>query len=312
MRIININSVNKWLISDYKKFINFCEEEYSFQILDVAAGIVNNFAGCPIILLSGPSGSSKTGSAFRLKEALKKFERSARVISMDNYFLSGDDTRNRLEENGQMDYESPRRLDIQLLSKHLNDLIECREIEVPSFNFKQQGREKGYLFRREKNEIIILEGIHALNPEITGTVSEHSVGIYVSVRTRLQSQNGDLLHPSKIRLARRFVRDRLFRGRSFFETFGFFKDVERGEEKYIMPFKKNASFDIDAFLPYEICVYRELMLEDLEALVKLVGVSGELDKLLEIALESVPVQTADVPDDSPVREFIGESVLIKT
>ena len=149
-----------------------------------------------------------------------------------------------------------------------------------------------------------MEGIHALNPDVTGHSDEFTNRVYVSVRTRLED-NGALLHPSKIRLMRRLIRDKLYRGRSISETMDFFRSVERGEDLYIMPYKHRASFDIDTFIAYEPMVYRDILLSDLERVSKTYGNYDHYADI-ELFLRALsPLEREAVPDNSLVREFIG-------
>ena len=157
---------------------------------------------------------------------------------------------------------------------------------------------------RQPGDIVIIEGIHALNPDVTGHSDEFTNRVYVSVRTRLED-NGVLLHPSKIRLMRRLIRDKLYRGRSISETMDFFRSVERGEDLYIMPYKHRASFDIDTFIAYEPMVYRNILLSDLEQVSQTYGNYDHYADI-ELFLRALsPLGREAVPDNSLVREFIG-------
>ncbi|MCL2086365.1 MAG: nucleoside kinase [Oscillospiraceae bacterium] len=304
MRIIKIESINRRLKSA-AEFINFCEEEYTAQITLVAQKAAAHADISPIVLLSGPSGSGKTISSLRLKDMLARFSHPAKVISMDNYFLSHNDPRNEVDEDGNLDLESPSRMDRDLIGQHIQALLECKEIHIPHFDFKTQQSLAGETWRRRPGESVIFEGIHALNPTVTGAASNESVGVYVSVRTRIETAEGELLHPSKVRLARRFVRDRLFRGRSLDETFNFFSNVELGEEKYIMPYKERAKFDIDTFIPYELCAYKSVLSKDLDSLLKTDDYSPQMKTLSTVLTQVGNVEHALIPDNSLVREFIG-------
>lgn len=281
------------------------ERLYAEQLEAAAENIFSNRDTRPVVLLSGPSGSGKTTSAYRIARILEKYGCKAHIISMDNYFLPMHENEAARDENGNIDFESPYRLDIPLFKKHLEMLSECKEIYIPSFDFAKQERFEGKTLRREKGDLVILEGIHALNPIVTGECDEFTVCVYVSVRTRIS--NGDkLLHPSKIRLMRRLMRDKLYRGRAFPETFEFFKSVERGEDLYIMPFKYRADFDIDTFIEYEALVYRDILLPGLEKAeteyqdYKDYADIGEFLRLLK------PLDKSYVPENALIREFIGD------
>jgi len=155
--------------------------------------------------------------------------------------------------------------------------------------------------------MVILEGIHALNPDVTGSVSERASGVYVSVRTRMKSKTGAILHPSKIRLMRRLSRDKLFRGREASQTLKFFEKVQEGEKKHILPYKCYAEHDIDTFLGYETAVYKSVIEEDLQALRYSYDEFDKYEGMMIILQELLNVDLEKVPDNSLVREFAGGS-----
>jgi uridine kinase len=148
-----------------------------------------------------------------------------------------------------------------------------------------------------------------LNPLISGCLAGHESSVYVSVRTRLKSALGHSLHPSKIRLMRRFVRDKLFRARSFFQTMEHFNNVQRGEKKHIMPYKKHADFDIDTFVPYEVNVYKKHIFAELEAADSKLK-NSFVYELLMFLEELENIDDVHVPETSLVREFIGGNTLM--
>ena len=285
-----------------ESFIAEGERLYSEQLRHAAETIYEHREDKPIVLISGPSGSGKTTSAMRVAAMLKKKGCGAHVISMDNYFLP---LKRDIELHGEdIDYESPDRLDSELFSEHLELLQRGVEIDVPGFDFAKQDRVEGMKLKREPGDLVILEGIHALNPLVTGHSDDYTHRIYVSVRTRIQSGDA-LLHPSKIRLMRRLMRDKLYRGRELAETMEFFKSVERGEDLYIMPHKHRADFDIDTFIEYEASVYRDILLPDLEKTSQTYkNYSDHADIEMFLKLLS-PVDKKYVPEDALIREFIG-------
>jgi uridine kinase len=219
------------------------------------------------------------------------------TMSMDNYFIPTDDPRTVYEADGSVDFEAPCRLELEQLADHLEKMWSGEEFTLPVFDFVNQKQLKGERFKRRKHEMVILEGIHALNPEVTGLVSEHSSGVYVSVRTRVKSRSGKLLHPSKIRLTRRLIRDKLFRARSVEHTLQYFAKVQQGEKKYIIPHKCYAEYHIDTFMAYELAAYKDYILPDLEEGTDLHMILSELDG----------VKLDHVPKDSLLREFVGGS-----
>lgn len=304
MKFISVEQLNDAAGSP-EKFIASGESVYAKQIESAAKTIFEKRRERPVVLLSGPSGSGKTTSAFRIAKLLESRGCKAHTISMDNYFLPMSETVKAMDENGNIDYESPQRLDIPLFKEHLGMLLEGREINIPSFDFAEQSRKAGMPLQRAEGDLVILEGIHALNPEVTGDTHGHTSCVYVSVRTRI-ADGGKLLHPSKIRLMRRLMRDKLYRGRSIAETFEFFKSVERGENLYIMPHKHRADFDIDTFIEYEAPVYRDILLPELEKAAPHYGNYKDYDDIEYFLRLLKPVDKKYVPDESLIKEFIGD------
>lgn len=303
MKCIPVKELNDSAV-DPQEFVLSAENAYADQISAAAERIYMERKERPVVLISGPSGSGKTTSAGRIAQLLEDNGCRAHTISMDNYFLPLTEQDKRLAELGQFDFESPKRLDTELFSRHLKMLSRCEAIDVPAFDFTAQERRPGITLECSPGDIVIMEGIHALNPEVTGHSDEFTNRVYVSVRTRLES-DGALLHPSKIRLMRRLIRDKLYRGRSISETMDFFRSVERGEDLYIMPFKHRASFDIDTFIAYEPMVYRDILLGDLE---HVSGTYGDYEHYADIEQFLRKLQPMDrevVPENSLVREFIG-------
>ena len=303
MKCVTVGELNSEA-KDPNGFIREGEDAYSESIAQVAEKIYAERTERPVMLISGPSGSGKTTSAKRIARLFEKHGCKAHTVSMDNYFLPMHMNEAARDKDGKIDFESPQRLDIPLFKEHLEKLFRCEQIDIPTFDFARQERCEGMPLKRKKGDIVILEGIHALNPLLTGECEDFTRCIYVSVRTRIQ-MGGELLHPSKIRLMRRLMRDKLYRGRELSETFEFFKSVERGEDLYIMPYKHRADFDIDTFISYEAPVYRDILLPELKKTSKTYeGYSdyADIEKFLE-ALE--PVDSRYVPEDALIREFIG-------
>lgn len=307
MNILSLYDLNSNVASNSGQFICGAEELYKSRIQTVAEHLSENCEEMPIILISGPSGSGKTTTALRLGTMLEQAGKTVHTVSMDNYFIPIDDPRNEVDEYGHIDLESPKRLDIDLLNDHLNKMWKCEEIHIPTFDFALQQRFPGKDMKRNHGEFVIIEGIHALNPQITGNIGKHATTVYVSVRTRLKNEEGELLHPSKIRLMRRLVRDKLFRGREASKTLDFFKWVERGEKRFIMPYKESAMYDIDTFISYEPAVYKPFVLGDLLAVKNTYPDYGEYADLEEFLEEIDDLDRENVPLNSLVREFVGGS-----
>lgn len=303
MKCIPVKELNI-LAETPKAFVVASENAYADKISAAAERIYMERQERPVVLISGPSGSGKTTTANRIARLLEDNGCRAHTISMDNYFLPLTDEEKQLAELGQFDFESPKRLDADLFKDHLEKLSRCERIDVPSFDFARQDRCPGMPLERHPGDIVIMEGIHALNPDVTGHSDEYTNRVYVSVRTRLEDNEG-LLHPSKIRLMRRLIRDKLYRGRDIVETMDFFRSVERGEGLYIMPYKGRANFDIDTFIGYEPLVYRDILLPELEQISHSYERYADYSDIERFLRQLSSLDREFVPDNSLVKEFIG-------
>lgn len=299
MHIITGQEIEK-MAADPRAMIREADAAYDRCLEEVAETIYEKRGEAPLILLSGPSGSGKTTTALKLEKLLDERGCETHTLSMDNYFHSIDEEGKKLMEAGLLDLESPARLDIPFMNEQLEAIVEGREVELPRYDFPTSTRVgSGVMLKRRPDELVILEGIHALNPEVIRNEDDHSTRIYVSVRTRLD-WGGGLLHPSYIRLMRRMLRD-VLRGRDHNGTCEMFDSVERGGERYIMPYRYRAQFEIDTFFPYELCVYRTLLGDAVASLR-----DPRFADILTPAISAVPpIDPALIPADSLIREFIG-------
>ena len=298
---IEVTRINEGIGKNPENYVRSADEDYIYRLRKIVDDIIRHQKEKPVIVLSGPSGSGKTTTAKTIGKMLTESGHCTHTISMDNYFCTLTEEERKLSAQGLVDLESPSRVDSDLLNEHIEKLENGESIEIPEYNFGTSRREdKGVPFKRNHGELVIFEGIHALNPEVITVTDEKICKIYVSVRTRITC-DGIVLHPSKIRLMRRMIRDRNFRQRTLRDTMKMFGSVERGENRYIMPYKYRSDYDVDTFLPYELSLYRDTLLSslyDMEDVPELADITEVMDKLLPIAEEIVPY-------NSMVREFIG-------
>ena len=205
------------------------------ELEKVADAIRKTAVERPVILLAGPSGSGKTTTAFLLERFLDGWGVETHTISMDNFFSTMTSQQREMAATGKLDLESPARVDIPYLNQHLQSIIACKPTWMPRYHFPTTTRiDQDWQLTRKPGELLLLEGIHALNPDVITIPEEMTVRLYVSVRTRVT--NGEtVLHPSRLRLMRRMLRDKNFRQRSVAETLSMFEHVQAGEHKYIAP-----------------------------------------------------------------------------
>lgn len=294
------------LTADPAAVIESDRRHYFKQIAQAAELVAANAAQRPVILLAGPSGSGKTTTALLIERELDRRGMQTHTLQMDDYFCPLTEQELELLSRNQLDLEKPTRVDIPFFHEQLGMLLRGEEVELPRYDFKESKRVfDGRTLRRRPDELVIMEGIHALNPDVTG-FADRTTRIYVSVRTRITAHDGLVLHPSKIRLARRLLRDRTGRGRKLTETIGMRERVDRGEQNYIMPFKERAHCSVDSFYSCEMGVYRPYLMEDLEALLP---DHPDLADMVQIFHELPDVSPELIPRDSLLREFIGGSEL---
>ncbi|MDE7364705.1 MAG: nucleoside kinase [Ruminococcus sp.] len=298
---IEINRINSNIEHNTKEYIKSVNEAYIYQLKKIADNIAETKETKPVILLSGPSGSGKTTTALMLADILGRLGCPTHTLSMDNYFKSLTDDERKLSVLGKLDLESPDRVDKELLNEQIESISKCREVEIPLYNFADSKRDGIKMrFQRKEGELVIFEGIHALNPAVITFSEEKLNNIYVSVRTRITCGN-IILHPSKIRLMRRMIRDRNFRKRSLRETMNMFHSVESGENKYIMPYKHRSDYDIDTFMAYEMNVYRDELLSELLEMSDV----PELADVTEVLENLDSLDRNYITSDSLICEFIG-------
>ena len=306
MEKLLLDEINRQMETDPVGYIAACEAEYDREIFDAANLIRERRRECPVVLLSGPSGSGKTTSARQVEHQLRRWGISSLSLSMDNYFHPLSEEEVPRDENGNLDYESPVCLDKELLGEQVTRLIRGEEVRPPVFDFVHKKR----LFRDEtirlpKGDLLVIEGIHALNPEVTGGIEEFATGMYISMRTRIQRPDGSLIKPGHLRAMRRVIRDHAHRGMSAARTAAAWESVRRGEYLYIRPHKGHADISINTLIPYEGCVTCALAAPLLEESRQELLESQRGRELLELAGLFRPVSPELVPRHSLLREFLG-------
>ncbi|WP_455539577.1 nucleoside kinase [Terrisporobacter sp.] len=263
-----------------------------------------------VILISAPSSSGKTSFANRLSIHLKVNNLQPVSISLDDYFVDREDT--PLDEFGNYDFESIYAIDLKRFNKDLSDLLDGKEVMIPKFNFKRGKSEEGKILKLEKNQPIILEGIHGLNPLLTSSITDKDkFKIYLSVLTQLNLDDHNRIPTTDLRLIRRIVRDNQFRGHDATRTILTWDSVRRGEKQNIFPYQEEADVIFNSSCVYELAIlkaYVKPLLENISRDSKAYSEANRLLKFLQYFVELKDI--SDLPPTSILREFIGGSKIV--
>jgi uridine kinase len=310
-RILGVSTVGRLneIIANKEigEFIRIAEAFHEKKIAQIADYIFIHGDKLKWALIAGPSSSGKTTFAKRLAVQLRVNGLRPVTISVDNYFVDRDATPR--DEKGQPDFENLETVDLQLLNDHLQRLDRGEEVELPSFNFEKGCREsRGEKLRIERDQIVLIEGIHGLNPRLTQSLpAERKIRIYVSALTQLNLDSNNRISTTDNRLVRRLVRDNNFRGNSALTTLQMWPNVRRGEKKWIFPFQNQADIAFNSALDYELAVLKPFV-EPLLAEVKPHHPQYAEARRMQAFLSSfLGVSDALVPPTSILREFIGRS-----
>ena len=276
------------------------------QVAKIAEKIADGYKeGIRIVLISGPSSSGKTTFCKRLQVQLTTNLLHPVGISLDDYFLNREDTPK--DEHGEYDFESLYALDLPYFNKDLKKLLSGEEIELPSFNF-ESGRRifKGKKLKLRENSILVIEGIHALNPELTEFIDDkYKYRVYVSVLTSISLDNHNLIPTADNRLLRRIIRDYRFRGYSAEDTINRWPSVRRGEDKWIFPYQENADAMFNSAMLYELAALRKFAEPILAQVPESSKANAEAYRLLRFLRYFNYIPTEELPGTSLLREFLG-------
>ena len=299
-------TVNERAKSDPAAFVAECEAEYRAKIQKAARRIPEHIDTNPIVLLSGPSGSGKTTTAQKLAEALGAFDIGSHSVSLDNYFKTVDPETAPRTEKGEIDYESPYCLDLPLLHAQIAAMVRCERVDTPKFLFSEQRRSDATIpLTRRHNEVVIIEGIHALSDLITQSAGGHGIKLYVSARSNFTEDGRVVFKGTWTRLIRRIVRDDRFRGTRAEFTLRIWDDIRTGEKKFISPFKERADIIINSTHGYEINMLKKHILPLLDEIPAGIAREDEVRQIPLALARFCDIEDALVPKDSLLREFIG-------
>ena len=311
--IVSTGALNRRLVDGGAvELINLCEAHQERAYADLADKIYAERERVKIVFLAGPSSSGKTSSSLRVAQQLKVLGMNPKVIELDNYFVERE--RTPLDDDGNYDFEALEAMDLELLGQHLNTLLSGGEVELPRYDFKL-GKPffEGKMMRLEENDILVMEGIHALDPNMVPSVDQNRIfRIYASALTSLKLDENCCISTTDNRLLRRMVRDNRVRGISPEETILRWPSVRRGEEKYIFPFQENADSQFNTALLYELPMlryYAEPLLRRIQPSSPAYAEAVRLLEFLEYIVALQPSEIAAIPPTSIMREFIGGQTL---
>ncbi len=305
----DLEEINYRTVSDPKGMIEEADAHYNAMIEEAADRILANRKNSPIVLLSGPSGSGKTTTAMKISETMEKKGVHTHSVPLDNYYLTvRPETVPRTPE-GEMDLESPLCLDLDLLNRHFTELSQGKRIYVPKYEFSRQMRiqEPSMSIRLKSDEMVIFEGIHALNDLLT-RVHPEAFKLYISAESNVLFHDKVVFKNTWFRLVRRTVRDHLFRGADPAETLAMWATVCRGEHLYISLFKDKADFRFNSSFPYELPVLNATATKLFKTIPSGIERFEELKQVFPALLLFGDIDESLVADDAVIREFIGGGI----
>ena len=311
MHMSNVGDFNKACEKGYAteiiKVAEALQEKKIAQIADTIHNRQEDGKRVKLVLIAGPSSSGKTTFSKRLSIQLMTNGLRPYPISLDNYFVDREETPR--DANGNYDYESLYALDLELFNNHLLALLRGEEVELPRFNFTSGKKEyKGDRLRIKEQTILILEGIHALNPALTPQIpAENKFNIYVSALTSISLDDHNWIPTTDNRLLRRIIRDYNYRGYSARETISRWPSVRAGEDKWIFPYQENADIMFNSALLFELAVIRLHVEPVLASVPRNCAEYSEAHRLQKFIQYFTPVQDSELPPTSLLREFLGGS-----
>ena len=289
--------------------INVAEALHDKYIARISDEITARYhrGGARVVLIAGPSSSGKTTTTKRLGIQLMTNLLKPQMISLDDYFV--DRTQTPRDADGDYDYESLYALDLPLFNRDLNAIIAGEEVALPTYNFQTGTREyRGNTIRLTEGSILLIEGIHGLNPELTAAVAEDmKFRIYVSALTTISIDDHNWVPTTDNRLLRRIIRDYKYRGASAEDTIRRWPSVRRGEERWIFPYQENADATFNSSLLFELGVMKDYAEDILGRVPRDTPEYGEAHRLRKFLSYFLPIGEKNIPSTSLLREFLGGS-----
>ena len=301
----HLEQINDGAVNCPQRMINEVEESYHDHLEGIARTVRRFHKGARLMMISGPSSSGKTTTAHLLRDYLTRQGRKAWLLSLDDFY-KGAEAAPRLPD-GTPDFETVEALEVEAVKACLRDLVSTGRAEVPIYDFANS-RPSGETRRLEleEDDMVVVEGIHALNPVFTRELPEDScVKLYVSVKQQIKDANGEVISPFDLRLVRRIVRDIQFRGTGAEETLAMWDSVVEGEDRYIRPYRHSADFTVNTIHIYEPCILRSIAIPLLRAIAEDSLQFRKARDLESRLMRFEPISADLVPAHSMIREFIG-------
>lgn len=302
----NLEYINEHALKNPADFVLKCEQRYNNIIEDIAKRIVEE-TGREIVMLAGPSSAGKTTTARKLCENLNKKGVKTYVLSLDDFYLNREDI--PYLPDGTQDYETVYALDLQLFTECVNKLLMGETVKNPVFDFTT-GKRSDKEFNEitlGKEDVVIIEGLHALNPVITEKIEGKLLKIYINVSSRIYDNKGNIiLNKRNMRFVRRMVRDYKFRDSTVDNTYKLWRNVTAGEDKYLFPFRDNADIKVNTIHLYESCVLKSQALPLLYESEISDEYKDDAKKLCKALEKFEDINISSVPEDSLLREFLGK------
>ncbi|PKM52542.1 MAG: nucleoside kinase [Firmicutes bacterium HGW-Firmicutes-7] len=308
MEVENVGDLNKVIsTSQINDLILVSEALMEKRIAHIADQIIDNTNKKKFVFIAGPSSSGKTTFANRLAIQLRAHGVKPHTISLDNYFVSREETPK--DSDGKFNFECLEALDLVQFNEDMTDLLAGKTVDMPIFNFISGEREhKGKLLTLEDNDVLVIEGIHGLNNKVSYAIPDDSkFKIYISALTQLNIDNHNRIPTTDARLIRRMVRDNYYRGASAIKTIGMWESVRRGEENYIFPFQEEADVMFNSVLIYELTVLKQFAEPLLFNVPRDCPEYTEARRLIKLLDYFLGVTSDKIPYNSLLREFIGGS-----
>ncbi|MFA6859455.1 MAG: nucleoside kinase [Bacteroidales bacterium] len=311
--INGIGTLNKAILAGGAiKLINLSEALHERKYASIADQIYERRGQVKIVFIAGPSSSGKTSSSLRLALQCKVLGMKPKVIELDNYFVDREHTPK--DDNGDYDFEALQAMDLAFLNKQLNELLSGKKVEIPRYDFKSGSRTfEGNFMQLGEKDILIMEGIHALDPAMVKDVdNSHIFRVYASALTSLNVDENNIISTTDNRLLRRMVRDNRVRGITPESTIERWNSVHRGESHNIFPFQENADAEFNSALIYELPMlkyFAEPLLRRISPSSPAYTEAVRLLKFLDYIVALSPNEIAAIPPTSIMREFIGGQTL---